>query len=511
MGHLAIWGAPGTGKTYTLTGHYLQKPEARKLVVSFRNETADNIRATLTDLTGIEVQKDTVNTIHGACYRLLGSKGYADVMQPADYTKFQQETGYALTPPVRDGLTPSKSKGLVDCYGWLHNTKRPVKDMVKFPGWDKIKLSRKRSEEALKAYDQWKREHGKLDFTDMLTEVLKQRLIPDCDILMVDEFQDLTALQYDIFKMWAGKIKNVVIAGDPLQSIYSFWGGSPDYFQHFQAEHVILERSHRLPRQIWEYAVKVAGRDKMEAPKIEAGEHKGTITHQNHTKYLKDTGTWQGTTDNTVFHLVRSNYQAPAIAHEMARNGILWDGISGWTEQETAVLNVLIRAKQSDNRLIISKYEMLALLEQFPLNVFAHGGTKKSIRADIKKEQREDYGPLFGGESLYKILESPDPVSHMSHKGELKRAKFQNALKRYSKPVKWQDVQATTLTTIHGSKGLEADKVFLHTGITKNIKKGMRRDRAEEARVFYVGITRAKKDLVIVKDKGDNFPLPGVR
>jgi DNA helicase-2/ATP-dependent DNA helicase PcrA len=465
----------------------------------------------LTDLTGVIVTKDEVNTIHGTCYRLLGGKGYAEIMEPKDYQQFQEDTGYKIVPPEHDPRNPGKSTGLVDCLGWLRNTGTTEDKITRFPGWKNVNLPPKRAREALKAYEQWKQVNGKLDFTDMLTEVLKQRLIPDCDILMVDEFQDLTALQYDIFQMWAGTIKNVVIAGDPLQSIYGFWGGSPDYFQQFKAEHVTLERSHRLPGEIWKYAVRVAGRDKMEAPKIEAGEHNGTVTHRDHARYLKDTDMWQGNPENTVFHLVRSNYQAPAIAHEMARNGILWTGISGWTEQETAVLNVLIRAKQSNDRPTISKYEMLALLEQYPLDVFAQGGTKGSIKADIKKEQKEDYGQLFGGESLYKVLESPDPISHMSHAGDLKREKFQNALKKYSEPVKWEDVQATTLTTIHGSKGLEADKVFLHTGITKNIKKGMRRNRAEEARIFYVGITRAKKDLIIVKDRGDNFPLPEVR
>jgi DNA helicase-2/ATP-dependent DNA helicase PcrA len=510
MTHTAIWGAPGTGKTHNLTGQYIQN-KGKKLLVTFRRDTADSIRNMLTDLTGEEVTKDNVNTMHGTCYRLLGGKGYADLMEDRDYRQFQKDTGYKVTPPEQDPRNPGKSTGLVDCLGWLRNTATPETKITKFPGWMNVKQSPTRAREALKAYEQWKQVNGKLDFTDMLTEVLKQRLIPDCDILMVDEFQDLTALQYDIFQMWAGTIKNVVIAGDPLQSIYGFWGGSPDYFQQFKAEHVTLERSHRLPGEIWKYAVRVAGRDKMEAPKIEAGEHNGTVTHRDHARYLKDTDMWQGNPENTVFHLVRSNYQAPAIAHEMARNGILWTGISGWTEQETAVLNVLIRAKQSNDRPTISKYEMLALLEQYPLDVFAQGGTKGSIKADIKKEQKEDYGQLFGGESLYKVLESPDPISHMSHAGDLKREKFQNALKKYSEPVKWEDVQATTLTTIHGSKGLEADKVFLHTGITKNIKKGMRRNRAEEARIFYVGITRAKKDLIIVKDRGDNFPLPEVR
>lgn len=508
--HVAIWGAPGTGKTHTLTGKYIQE-SGKKLLVTFRRETADNIRDMLTDLTGNQITKDNVNTIHGTCYRLLGGKGYADLMESEDYQQFQEDTGYKVDPPNRDTRNPGKSTGLVDCLGWLRNTGTHESKITMFPGWKNTKQSPDRAREALKAYEQWKKENGKLDFTDMLTGVLEQGLTPDCDLLMVDEFQDLTYLQYEIFKMWSEKIKHVIIAGDPLQSMYAFWGGSPDYFKQFPAEHVILNRSYRLPYEIWNYAVRIVKRDRMEVPEIEAGNHEGNIKHVSQSQYLKDIDSWKGEPGKTVFHLVRANYQSPAIAHRMADNGILWSGLGGWSENEITVLNVLIRAKQSSDRPIISKHEILTLLEQFPISVFSYGGTKKSIKADIKKEQREDYGPLFGGESLYKVLKSSDPVNYMSHKGDLKQSKFKNALIKYRNPVKWEDVQATTLTTIHGSKGLEADKVFLHTGITKNIKKGMRRNRAEEARVFYVGITRAKNELITVKDKGENFPLPGVR
>jgi superfamily I DNA/RNA helicase len=64
--------------------------------------------------------------------------------------------------------------------------------------------------------------------------------------------------------------------------------------------------------------------------------------------------------------------------------------------------------------------------------------------------------------------------------------------------------------TIHSAKGLEADAVFLHTGITKAIYNSMRDGEGVEAeiRVWNVGISRAREVLYIIRDKRRNFNLP---
>ncbi|APH38217.1 UvrD-helicase domain-containing protein [Methanohalophilus halophilus] len=507
MSNLAIWGAPGTGKTSALIEKYLQK-SGKKLIVTFSRSTADDIRKRLSDLNGEEVTKDEVNTIHGTCNCLLAEKKNVKLMKPNDYKRFENDTGNKLSKPTHDETEPSKSRGLVDCWGWMQNTGTPYKKITKFPGWKELKIPPSQARKVIKDFQQWKLDNDKINFTDMLVEVLRHQLIPDCDVLLVDEFQDLTALQFKIIKLWSENIDTVIIAGDPLQSIYGFWGGSPEYFKQFDSEQTVLDKSYRLPAAIWEYACGLANRYNMDIPKIDTTAQEGKIDHLNYKQYLAHKSFWKGNKNFKVFHLVRSNYQAARIAHEMAREGILWAGISGWTKQEIIVLNILIMAKHGIEKLVLSKSDILAMLDQFPVNYFSYGGSKKSIKAAIEEEQyRDDYGPLFVGDSLYKILESPNPVNYMSNPSDLKYEKFQAALEKYAEEVTWSEAEATVLTTIHGSKGLEADRVFLHTGISNKIKKEMRKDPAEEARVFYVGITRSKEELIVVKDKGKNFPL----
>jgi superfamily I DNA/RNA helicase len=65
----------------------------------------------------------------------------------------------------------------------------------------------------------------------------------------------------------------------------------------------------------------------------------------------------------------------------------------------------------------------------------------------------------------------------------------------------------TFIKTIHGSKGLEAETVFLHIGITKKINDSIYdfERLKDEARVWYVGLSRAAKTMYLVADKGKKF------
>ena len=90
--------------------------------------------------------------------------------------------------------------------------------------------------------------------------------------------------------------------------------------------------------------------------------------------------------------------------------------------------------------------------------------------------------------------------------------KIEGALERNYPEMKKEDIDKTLLLTIHGSKGMEADSVFLHTAINPTIKKAMYTQKGveNEAYTWYVGITRTKKNLFFVTYTGNNYPLPGV-
>ncbi len=506
-----VWGAPGTGKTYYLRQEFIKSWFYRgvtgAVLTTFRRTTADDIKADLAEMLNIEQKhlSNNVNTIHGVCYGLLGGKHYKKVIDQSVIKKFNDATGLKFT--MGDDDHSEDTHGYISCYSWLKNNLKPLSDAVRYPHFRAMKTSPKTVRERLTIYEDWKQENGYLDFSDMLTEVIEAELCPGCNTLLVDEFQDLTNLQNKIFQMWSHHIPNIVIAGDPLQSIYGFMGGSPDCFNDMKCEKIILPKSRRMPAQVWECAARIAKSGRMNIPEIETNGTDGIVEAINLKTYATHEGL-EGTHRMRVFHLVRSRYQIPAIAHTLAEKGILFDGAMGWDDNLFVFVNAVIGVRTEKP---LTRVEIAAVFKQYPLKYF-NVQNKKDFEDILKNMDNTQFAGLDNGlikPELYEIMKSPDPMPAVKHKGDLKAKMINNVLKRHTARIKTTDIR-TTISTIHGAKGDERDRVFLHTGITPTIKKGMRKNNAEEARVFYVGVTRTKNELFIVKDKGINYNIKAV-
>jgi DNA helicase II / ATP-dependent DNA helicase PcrA len=124
----------------------------------------------------------------------------------------------------------------------------------------------------------------------------------------------------------------------------------------------------------------------------------------------------------------------------------------------------------------------------------------------------EGPGLYLLNQNILDSLISNDPTIKMQKQSKLFSAKIRGILSR-TNPITQQEIKNRSILTIHGSKGLEADAVFLHTSITARIHSALLKPGAEmeaEARVWYVGVTRAKEILYLIKDVGMNYPLPQV-
>ncbi len=501
----SIWGAPGAGKTYYLRQEFIKswvdEGVTGVLLTTFRRSTANNIKSELAEMLKIDAEnlKHDVNTIHGACYTLLGGKQYKKVVDSERIKQFNSETGLNFNAGQEEAT--DNSTGYTDCYAWLKNHNLPLSEAPRYQNFRSLKTAPSKVVKNLQIYEEWKQENGYIDFSDMLTEVIEAGLYPDVDTLLVDEFQDLTHLQIDIFNMWKPDIENIIIAGDPLQSVYGFMGGSPDHFNNADYERVVLPKSHRVPSTVWDCAVKIAKTGHMQVPDITTTGEDGIVKAISHKTYQKHAGL-AGTRDMTVYHLVRSRYQFSAIAHMLAEHGIIFDGDHGWSDNRIDLFNAIttIRKGEPLNRLNLS-----AIFNHYPLKYF-NTDSKAQGKEDIKhmKDTQLETETSFIKPVLYDIARSDNPMIAPRRKPPITAVMINNALKTYPGGINRTQIY-TTLSTIHGAKGGERDRVFLHTGITTNIKKGMRRNYAEEARVFYVGVTRTRKELYIVKDAGQNF------
>lgn len=91
------------------------------------------------------------------------------------------------------------------------------------------------SMDALREYEQYKKKRGLIDYTDMETSIsallrrpsVRKTLSTELDLLLVDEFQDTSPIQLDIFLQLSQMAKHSVWVGDPKQSIYGFRGAEP--------------------------------------------------------------------------------------------------------------------------------------------------------------------------------------------------------------------------------------------------------------------------------------------
>jgi len=93
--------------------------------------------------------------------------------------------------------------------------------------------------DALGEYEQYKKKRGLIDYTDMETyvsrllriESVREALRAELDLLLVDEFQDTSPIQLDIFLQLSRLARHSIWVGDPKQSIYGFRGAEPALMQ----------------------------------------------------------------------------------------------------------------------------------------------------------------------------------------------------------------------------------------------------------------------------------------
>lgn len=510
---IKVFGGPGCGKTSIIKEFYqrylLEGYRANEItVLTFRKNAAnDLIDATITyaKLEEKELRKH-VGTIHSICYRLIG---HPEIMALEDYRTFIKLNNYGKylkTPGTTktDSEESVYSGDLFDLYTWLRNTCTPFDKWKKYPGIKNIKLPSSKVTEFLHKYEEYKRQIGKIDYSDMLQIIIDEQITIDTPILMVDEFQDFTAQMYKIFEMWVQSCESVLVAADPNQSIYEFWGGSTDHYYSFEATEIIRPETFRLTEQIKDFSHKILKNAGMAAPETKA--RKTDYNSISKVRYDSKLPTYE-----EEFHLIRCNYQAQAIALSLAKDGKVFSGLCGWKDEEIDAANAIISVRHGK---AISLDQMKAILNLFPAKALGITGSKK----DYISRLENDYTPQLQtgtgilNAKILDILNSGDPTKGMVRDSVLFKAKI-NGTKNRERLITLKEVKSRIVLTIHGAKGLEAEAVFLHTGITPRIQKALLipgKESQAEARVWYVGVTRPKKFLYLVTDAGKNYTLPGV-
>jgi ATP-dependent DNA helicase UvrD/PcrA len=256
LGPVLVVAGPGAGKTACLIGRIdylvtkLNFDPARICAVTFTNKAAEEIAARLT-------YDVTRGTIHALCLGIL--REYAESAGlPRGFGVADEHYQHAVLARLR--VPAERRSGVLNRFG-----RRRLQDYRLTPD----------EESLFREYTSYLARRHMLDFDDLIMKtaaLLKDRsavadtLAGRWDYLLVDEFQDVNAPQYDILKRLAQPHDNFFAVGDDEQSIFSWTGASPQVLERFRRDYgierpIVLDKNCRSSHQIFEMARRVLARN----------------------------------------------------------------------------------------------------------------------------------------------------------------------------------------------------------------------------------------------------------
>lgn len=360
----------------------------------------------------------------------------------------------------------------------------------------------------LTKYEEFKKKEGIIDFIDMLFIAKENKWVVPTEILIIDEFQDLSPLQYEIYQLWSDNKKEVYLAGDDDQTIYKFICANPHFLLNEKKnlgnndEEIILKKTYRLPKNIHEYCldyIRMNIRGERIDKDVLSLKEGGEIIEEDIDcdlervlEFLRE--------DKFTFILFRTNYYKKVFVQEvLIPKGLVYNEIRGqglWNNKTINLFNACINLVEKKN---LTYTQIKYLIESIP---FKHGLLKKGLKSKFKEMPKEtEYNlssmlQLGFNLKLFDFLDYEKLFSIINLKENVKLCFMNTPKKGIEYPVKLR------IGTIHSSKGKEADDVILFKDIPKRIANELSKGNNEwdsEIRVFHVGQTRAKERLIILR------------
>lgn len=281
-GPALVLAGPGSGKTTVITNRirYLIEEEGVNpssiLVITFTRAAAREMQARYEQMTQTGCKGPAFGTFHSVFFLILKLAYRYDA---GSIVREEQRTEY-----IRDMLrqyeieTEDEGEFVSSVLSEISMVKG---DMIGLEHYYAKSCSEEVFKKLYRGYEACLRKNGQLDFDDMLVmcyELFKQRN----DILqawqrkyryiLIDEFQDINRLQYEIVRMIAQPENNLFIVGDDDQSIYRFRGARPEIMLGFERDYpgavrILLDTNYRSTREIVQAASRLIGHNHTRFPK----------------------------------------------------------------------------------------------------------------------------------------------------------------------------------------------------------------------------------------------------
>jgi DNA helicase-2/ATP-dependent DNA helicase PcrA len=514
-GPVCVIAGAGTGKTRAIT-HRIAYAAAigtmdpsKVLALTFTARAAGEMR---TRLRSLGVPTVAARTVHSAALKQL--------------IYFWPTVFGGRTPDLMNSKTPFLTEAVnrADLAGEIRITSREImRDIATEIEWAKVsqvapidyldQVNARSMKPRVKAehiaaiyvaYESLKKQELAIDFEDVLLltsamleeeRSVRERVQDQYRYFTVDEYQDISPIQQRLINAWLGSRKDICVVGDPAQTIYSFAGATPVFLNTFtqrfpEAEVIRLSTGYRSTPEIT-FAANALLRNSSMGQELTASNDHGL--HPSVDGYKDESGEIagilkqitdllaEGTAPQEIAILARTNSQLKGVERAMNSKGLPYQVRS--TERFF---------ERQDVRDFLKQVRQASVLP-----------TEGATWID---ELRTIAQPYLTGESIDGIaallhlgreLDSDDGFTPKTLRGFLREV--EDRVTQNNPPT----MPVVTLATLHAAKGLEWERVFL-MGASEGIlplESGSTGTSdavvAEERRLFYVGMTRAKVDLHI--------------
>lgn len=569
-GPMLVIAGPGSGKTTVLTARirnlieeYSVNP-ANILVITFTKAAANEMKSRFNNMMGRSTNV-TFGTFHAVFFMILRAAYNYSVDSIIKEDVRQNIIKQAIE---RSRLEPDDLNEMIsNITGEISRVKTEAIDINAYYS---ASCPEEEFRDIYKYYVKTLKKMGLIDFDDMLLychELLTTRR----DILakwqqkyqyiLIDEFQDINKIQYDIIKLLAKPQDNLFIVGDDDQSIYGFRGSKPEIMLNFDKDYpdtdkVILDTNYRSTGNIVSAAGKVIAHNKVRFVKNintvnDPGDKVDIIEFntqaEEYEKIIdnirKESASGGNYSDNAVLFRTNSTaagfvrklveYSVPFITrdgvpnvfeHWIARDVITYMNIAMGSRKRSDFLQIINRPKRyigrdyladaeisfdnlekyyEDKNWMIErvdrlKYDILAMASMSPYAMINY--LRKGVGYDGYLDEYAQSHNMQVRE-LYDVMdELMESARNFKTFNEWFEYIEEYGTKLRESYAAMDKQNAVILTTMHSSKGLEYPVVYIidaNEEITPHKKAVFVPEIEEERRMFYVAMTRAKRRLNI--------------
>ena len=489
-----VLGPPGTGKTHTLLNKvddYLKETDPDKVgYFAFTKKAANEAKERAIDKFNFtEDDLPYFRTLHSLAFRRLGINK-ENVMQRRHYEdlgkKINIQIDYNDWDEEETGLFTTKS----DYLRIIHLAK--LRNITLDQQFNLKEHNQKLEYTKLKIIanelERYKKEYGLIDYNDMILDFVKSDKSPKFDVVFIDEEQDLSRMQWDMVDSF--NTNDSFIAGDDDQAIFRWAGADVDSFITQTGKILNLTQSVRIPKKIHEYAMKIIERVSHRLPKNwQPKAHAGSITkHWNFEDINMKDGNW--------LVLTRTRHQLKPIEDILKEKGLYFENRFGKSYEKQIQEAAANWEHLRQGQLMHGKD-----IEKIALYMSSTNWDKKKLKALVKDSfygldvLHRDYG-LKTKKIWYECFDNAGS----------QRVTYIIKMRANGESLK--EGARIKLSTIHSVKGGEEDNVVILPDLTHSTQLAYERNRDDENRLFYVGATRTKEHLHIVRPKDENKSFP---